>query len=202
MLAAIDREHLLRSREAEGSHRDCWNGCATARNSIITHVTLADAYASDGRIDDALRELHWLTEHRGRAYLELNSFQILQARNVAESDLASLRMAELEAFRQHVDAAKAAAGDLSRRVAARQTARVDRGAHPGRARRAGAYASRLNTSCEDWPSIASRNLLRLCLNCSLLASCLGDMQPPHWTSAGAPSECSADFGSLENAERN
>jgi putative peptide modification system cyclase len=73
----------------------------------ITHVTLADAYASDGRIDDALRELHWLTEHRGRAYLELNSFQILQARNVAESDLASLRMAEVELSRQHVDAAKA-----------------------------------------------------------------------------------------------
>jgi putative peptide modification system cyclase len=72
----------------------------------LTHITLADAYASDGRIDDALRELRWLTEHRGRAYLELNSFQILQGRYVAESNLATLRMAELEAARKHMDVAK------------------------------------------------------------------------------------------------
>jgi putative peptide modification system cyclase len=72
----------------------------------LTHVTLADAYASDGRIDDALRELRWVTEHRGRAYLELNSFQILQARNVAESNLALLRMAEIESSNKRSDAAK------------------------------------------------------------------------------------------------
>jgi putative peptide modification system cyclase len=73
----------------------------------LTHITLADAYASDGRIDDALRELNWLAEHRGRAYLELNSFQILQARNVAESNLAWLRMAEIESSNRRTDAAKA-----------------------------------------------------------------------------------------------
>jgi len=74
---------------------------------FLTHATLAEAYASDSRIDDALRELRWLTEHRGRAYLELNSLQILQSRYVAESNLARLRMAELEISRKRLDAAKA-----------------------------------------------------------------------------------------------
>jgi putative peptide modification system cyclase len=61
----------------------------------LTHVALADAYTAAGRREDAFKQAQWLDAHRGRAYLEINSEQILQALNVAESDLALLRMAEL-----------------------------------------------------------------------------------------------------------
>lgn len=62
----------------------------------LTHSALADAYQAAGNDDGAQHELDWLIEHRGRAYLEIGSFQILQTRNVAESDLALLRKAEIE----------------------------------------------------------------------------------------------------------
>jgi putative peptide modification system cyclase len=61
----------------------------------LSHVALADVYTAAGRNEDATREAQWLATHRGRAYLEINNFQILQARNVVESDLAVLRLAEL-----------------------------------------------------------------------------------------------------------
>ncbi len=73
---------------------------------FLTHVALVDAFAADGRNDDALHQARWVAEHRGRAYLELNSYQILQARNVAESDLALLRAAELEIGMQRAADAK------------------------------------------------------------------------------------------------
>ena len=62
----------------------------------LTHIVLQQAYAAVGNDREALAEAQWLTDHRGRAYLEVNSLQILQARNVAESNLALLAAAELE----------------------------------------------------------------------------------------------------------
>jgi len=62
----------------------------------LTHVVLQQAYAAAGNDREALAEALWLANHRGRAYLEVNSLQILQARNVAESTLALLAAAELE----------------------------------------------------------------------------------------------------------
>jgi putative peptide modification system cyclase len=96
-------EHLQAIAEAEVAWRDGRAQEAIGRleptidgtELYLTHVALADAYTAAGRNEDALRESVWLAAHRGRAYLEINSFQILEARNVAESDLAHLRMAEL-----------------------------------------------------------------------------------------------------------
>ncbi len=62
----------------------------------LTHIVLEQAYAAAGNDRDALVEARWLANHRGRAYLEVNSLQILQARNVAESIIALLAAAELE----------------------------------------------------------------------------------------------------------
>jgi putative peptide modification system cyclase len=62
----------------------------------LTHIVLEQAYAAAGNDRDALAEARWLANHRGRAYLEVNSLQILQARNIAESTLALLTVAELE----------------------------------------------------------------------------------------------------------
>jgi hypothetical protein len=60
----------------------------------VTHVALMDAYAKEGSYKDALLEAHWLSTHRGRAYAEYNSEQILTPFNVAQSDLALLNAAE------------------------------------------------------------------------------------------------------------
>lgn len=95
-------EHLQSIAEAEVAWRDGRAQEAVARleptvdgtELYLTHAALVDAYTAAGRNDDAFREAHWLAAHRGRAYLEINSLQMLQARNVAESDLAFLRMAE------------------------------------------------------------------------------------------------------------
>jgi putative peptide modification system cyclase len=96
-------EHLQAIAEAEVASRDGRAREAIARleptldgtELYLTHAALVDAYTAAGRNEDALREAQWLAAHRGRAYLEINSLQMLQARNVVESDLAVLRMAEL-----------------------------------------------------------------------------------------------------------
>jgi putative peptide modification system cyclase len=61
----------------------------------ITHVALLDAYSDAHDHIDAVAEARWLSTHRGRAYLEYNDHQILTPFNVAKSDLAMLRAAEI-----------------------------------------------------------------------------------------------------------
>jgi putative peptide modification system cyclase len=96
-------EHMLAIVEAELAWRDNHSADAIARlqatrdgrELYLTHVALVDAYRAAGRTEDALREVEWLAEHRGRAYFESNSFRLLQPRNVAESVVAMLTKAEL-----------------------------------------------------------------------------------------------------------
>ncbi|MGH8182529.1 MAG: putative peptide modification system cyclase [Rhodanobacteraceae bacterium] len=61
----------------------------------ITHVALMDAYAGAHDQAGALTEARWLSSHRGCAYGESNMQLMLEPFNVAESDLALLRAAEL-----------------------------------------------------------------------------------------------------------
>jgi putative peptide modification system cyclase len=61
----------------------------------ITHVVLMDTYADAHDSAKALVEARWLSTHRGRAYLEYNMQLMLAPFNVAHSDLALLRAAEL-----------------------------------------------------------------------------------------------------------
>lgn len=61
----------------------------------ITHVALMDAYADAHDQAAALTEALWLSTHRGRTYFEVNAQFMLEPFNVAESDLALLRAAEL-----------------------------------------------------------------------------------------------------------
>jgi len=96
-------EHLQAIAEAEVLWRDGRAPEAIGRLAptidgtelYLTHVALVDAYTAAGRYEEALREAQWLIAHRGRAYLEINSLAVLQPRNVVESDIAMLRMAEL-----------------------------------------------------------------------------------------------------------
>ncbi len=96
-------EHLLAIVEAELFSREGRPQDAIARllptvdgtELYLTHVALADAYTAAGRYEDAAKSANWLVKNRGRAYLEWNSSQLLQARNVIESNLALLRTAEI-----------------------------------------------------------------------------------------------------------
>ncbi|HET6603995.1 MAG TPA: putative peptide modification system cyclase, partial [Xanthomonadaceae bacterium] len=63
------------------------------------HVVLLEALADAGESEAAVEQADWLAGHRGRAYGEWNSQHALQAWNVAHSNLAWLRAAELEAGR-------------------------------------------------------------------------------------------------------
>jgi putative peptide modification system cyclase len=69
----------------------------TGSELYITHVVLMDANADAHDYTAALTEAHWLSSHRGRAYLEFNIEQMLAPFNVAQSDLALLRAAEFYA---------------------------------------------------------------------------------------------------------
>ncbi|HEX6834255.1 MAG TPA: putative peptide modification system cyclase [Rudaea sp.] len=72
----------------------------------LTHLVLLDAYAAQGADDDALREALWLSVNRGRAYAEFGEHQLLAAYNVAQSDLALLRAAEISQHAGHRDDAR------------------------------------------------------------------------------------------------
>jgi putative peptide modification system cyclase len=60
------------------------------------HVALLEAYASARDFDKAVEESRWLQRHRGLAYAEVNCGWCLQALNVADSNIAFLREAELQ----------------------------------------------------------------------------------------------------------
>jgi putative peptide modification system cyclase len=72
----------------------------------LVHQALLDAHASAGHNEDALAEAQWLAGHRGRAYAENNVQRMLTPLNVAQSNLALLRAAELSAKLGRADEAK------------------------------------------------------------------------------------------------
>jgi putative peptide modification system cyclase len=67
----------------------------TGNERYQTRVALQEAYAADGNYQTALEQSRWLQRRRGLAYGELNCAYCLQALNVADSDVAILREAEL-----------------------------------------------------------------------------------------------------------
>jgi uncharacterized protein YdbL (DUF1318 family) len=61
----------------------------------LTHAALLDAYEAAGDHKSALEHARWLTQRRGRAYTEYNASWIARPLNVALTDVALLRVAEL-----------------------------------------------------------------------------------------------------------
>ncbi len=60
------------------------------------HSALLDAYFAAGKFSEALEQARWMAEHRGRAYIEINGGQVMQALNVADTRLSRLRAAEAQ----------------------------------------------------------------------------------------------------------
>lgn len=67
----------------------------TGHERYQTHVVLMDAFAALEKYDDAVLHARWLQRRRGLAYTELECGYCLQAMNVADSNLAVRREAEL-----------------------------------------------------------------------------------------------------------
>jgi putative peptide modification system cyclase len=63
----------------------------------FSHAVLMRAYQANKDYAAALTEADWLAGERGRAYAEFNSFELLTAANIVESNLALLEAAELNA---------------------------------------------------------------------------------------------------------
>jgi putative peptide modification system cyclase len=68
---------------------------STGHERYQTQVALLEAYAAVGQTDAALQMARELKRKRGLAYVELGCLQCLQVLNIADSNLATLRAAEL-----------------------------------------------------------------------------------------------------------
>jgi putative peptide modification system cyclase len=96
--------HMLATAQAALSIADGRAGEAAAAlqsrldgtELYITRVTYALALAAASRHSDAESAFDWLANHRGRAWGEYNSYQMLRGLNVAWSTLALLHSAELK----------------------------------------------------------------------------------------------------------
>ncbi|MGH8173091.1 MAG: putative peptide modification system cyclase, partial [Rhodanobacteraceae bacterium] len=66
------------------------------RELYVAHIALMDAYADAGDNAAALDTARWLATHRGRAFTEYGSEWVLVPFDVAQSNIAILRAAELE----------------------------------------------------------------------------------------------------------
>ncbi|MEO5561585.1 MAG: putative peptide modification system cyclase [Dokdonella sp.] len=71
------------------------NSLLDANELCVVHVALMEAYATADKKESALKEARWLADHRGRAYIEINSQRMLLPFNVVQTNLAVLREAEL-----------------------------------------------------------------------------------------------------------
>jgi putative peptide modification system cyclase len=78
----------------------------------LTHVALLDAYKASKDHASAASEAKWLVAHRGRAYSEYSVQWITTAFNVAESDIASLDLAEISAQMGNKEQAKHELGEF------------------------------------------------------------------------------------------
>ncbi|HEY5972611.1 MAG TPA: putative peptide modification system cyclase [Pseudoxanthomonas sp.] len=79
------------------------------------HTALLQAYVGAAKKEKALAEASWLTSHRGLAYSELGCSWCQQALNVADTTLAHLQTAELQASLGRIREARQALAQFDRR---------------------------------------------------------------------------------------
>ena len=93
MLAVVKAEdERLSGRPEEAVLR--LQGQIDGTELVQTRVALRAALAASGRNEEALQQAQWLLQHRGRAYMESNASQVLQALNVLDTRMAHLYAAD------------------------------------------------------------------------------------------------------------
>jgi putative peptide modification system cyclase len=110
-LFAIAKAEVARAGGHAAQAIDLLEPSVDGNELYLTHLALLDALSESGADALALTQANWLTSHRGRAYAEPGAEQFLSAYSVVQSDIATLRTAEL----------LAAAGKKSEAQAALQT---------------------------------------------------------------------------------
>ena len=95
MLAVAKAEIALANGKPEDALRILQELPLDGSELYVTHVALMDALAAGNNYAAALEHARWLASHRGRAYTEYNADWVARPFNVAHSDLALLRSAEL-----------------------------------------------------------------------------------------------------------
>ncbi|HEY6984841.1 MAG TPA: putative peptide modification system cyclase [Rhodanobacteraceae bacterium] len=93
MVAVADAERMRASGKPDEAIRSL-KALIDGNELCVTHVALMDAYLGAKQLGEASNEAKWLATHRGRAYTEFSPEQALIAFNVAQTNLASLRVAE------------------------------------------------------------------------------------------------------------
>ncbi|MDR7135599.1 putative peptide modification system cyclase [Lysobacter niastensis] len=86
----------------------------TGHERYQTRVALMEAYVAAQDTRKALEQLTWLKQRRGLAYIEQGCGQCVQALNVADSNLAVLREAELLKAAGNAEGASQAAANFDR----------------------------------------------------------------------------------------
>jgi len=95
MRAAAEARIALAAGDADTARAALMRMPLDGTELYVTHVALMDAHALAGDPAAALAQAEWLAAHRGRAYTEYNADWVARPFNVAQSDLALLRGAEL-----------------------------------------------------------------------------------------------------------
>lgn len=93
-MLAIANAEILRKSDKAADAAKLLSARVDGTELYLMRVALRDAYASAGQHEQALGEAQWLSTHRGRAYAEYNSMQMLTPLNVVESTLSLLVGAE------------------------------------------------------------------------------------------------------------
>ncbi len=93
--ATVVRANQLRSAGRAKEALEALKPLITGHERYQTRAALMEAYADAGNNAAALEQARWLQRRRGLAYVELECGHCLQALNVADSNLATLREAEL-----------------------------------------------------------------------------------------------------------
>ncbi|MEG3158061.1 putative peptide modification system cyclase [Lysobacter zhanggongensis] len=94
-LAAVVRAERARIAGHPAEALKILEPLVTGHERYQTRVALLEAYAATGQLSSVLEQVRWLQQHRGLAYIEQGCGQCLQALNVADSNLATLRAAEI-----------------------------------------------------------------------------------------------------------
>ena len=93
-LAEILRAGLQRASGDDAAAIERLHGLLDGDELFQVHAALFDAYYASGKFSEALEQARWMAAHRGRAYIEVNGGQVMQALNVADTRLSRLLAAE------------------------------------------------------------------------------------------------------------
>ena len=121
--ATVVRANQLRSAGRAKEALEALKPLITGHERYQTRAALMEAYADAGDNAAALEQARWLQRRRGLAYVELECGHCLQALNVADSNLATLREAELLNQSGNSSGAKQGLGKLRPALAGRSLAR-------------------------------------------------------------------------------